>query len=149
MSETFLHLLIKYRGTDAEAKAENLRKMILAISEDLRVVFIKLADRLHNMQTLAHVPAHKRKRISDETLEIYAPLAERLGFGGLKGELEDLAFKYAYPKEFNILLKESHPHMKNAYHDVGLMKTNLKLKLMAEGLKVDVHGRKKHLYLIF
>ena len=140
---------IRLRGSKEEQFTENLRKMLLVMAKDLRVVFVKLADRFHNMKTLYALSLAKQKENSLETLEIYAPLAERLGFGGLKGELEDLAFKYAYPKEFNILLKESHPHMKNAYHDVGLMKTNLKLKLMAEGLKVDVHGRKKHLYSLW
>ncbi len=91
--------------------AENLRKMILAISEDLRVVFIKLADRLHNMQTLGAVPPQKQKRIALETLEIYAPLAYRLGMQGLSGELEDLTFMYLHPAEYRWMtehVKEQH-----------------------------------------
>src|SRR3989344_503177 len=92
---------LKYRGE--ERYRENLRKMMLAMAEDIRVVFIKLADRLHNMQTLAHVPAHKRKRIADETLEIYAPLADRLGMGKLKSRLENLAFPFSFPKEYDEL----------------------------------------------
>ncbi|MCL4437464.1 HD domain-containing protein, partial [Patescibacteria group bacterium] len=92
---------IKYRGV--EAKAENLRKMILALSEDLRVVFIKLADRLHNMKTLSALPPQKQKRIALETAEIYAPLAYRLGMQNLSGELEDLAFPYLHPKEYEWL----------------------------------------------
>ncbi len=95
---------IKYRG--AQTKIENLRKMILAISQDLRVVFIKLADRLHNMKTLAHLPPAKQKRIAEETSEIYAPLAYRLGMQFLSGELQDLAFPYLYPKE-NKWLKDT------------------------------------------
>lgn len=94
---------IKYRGSEAESKAENLRKMILAISEDLRVVFIKLADRLHNMRTLAALPPQKQKRIALETHEIYAPLAYRLGMQNLSGELQDLAFPYLYPEEYRWL----------------------------------------------
>ncbi|MDO8504710.1 MAG: RelA/SpoT family protein [Candidatus Liptonbacteria bacterium] len=94
---------IKYRGSEAEAKAENLRKMILAISEDLRVVFIKLADRLHNMRTLSALPPQKQKRIALETHEIYAPLAIRLGMQNLSGELHDLAFPYLYPEEYKWL----------------------------------------------
>lgn len=94
---------IKYRGADVEAKAENLRKMILAISEDLRVVFIKLADRLHNMRTLSALPPQKQKRIALETHEIYAPLAYRLGMQNLSGELQDLSFPYLYPEEYRWL----------------------------------------------
>jgi GTP pyrophosphokinase len=92
---------IKYRGL--EAKAENLRKMILSLSEDLRVIFIKLADRLHNMKTLSALPPQKQKRIALETYEIYSPLAYRLGMQNLSGELEDLAFPYLYPKEYDWL----------------------------------------------
>ncbi len=92
---------IKYRGT--EAKAENLRKMILAISQDLRVVFIKLADRLHNMKTLSALPPPKQKRIALETSEIYAGIAYRLGMWELSGELKDLAFAYLQPEEFKWL----------------------------------------------
>ncbi|MCL5733674.1 MAG: RelA/SpoT family protein [Patescibacteria group bacterium] len=92
---------IKYRGI--EAKAENLRKMILSLSEDLRVIFIKLADRLHNMKTLSALPPQKQKRIALETAEIYAPLAYRLGMQNLSGELEDLAFPYIHPKEYDWL----------------------------------------------
>ncbi len=94
---------IKYRGT--EAKAENLRKMILAISQDLRVVFIKLADRLHNMKTLSALPPLKQKRIALETNEIYAAIAYRLGMWELSGELRDLAFPYLHPEEYKWLIE--------------------------------------------
>ena len=93
---------LKYRG--AMRQTENLRKMILALSLDLRVVFIKLADRLHNMQTLSALPAQKQKRVALESSEIYAPLAYRLGMVNLAGELEDLAFPYIYPKEHQWVL---------------------------------------------
>ncbi len=92
---------LKYRG--AENKAENFRKMILALSEDLRVIFIKLADRLHNMRTLGALPPEKRERIALETDEIYASLAYRLGMHDLSGELQDLAFPYLHPKEYEWL----------------------------------------------
>ncbi len=94
---------IKYRG--AENKAENMRKMILALSRDLRVVFIKLADRLHNMRTLSALPPAKQKRIALETNDIYAPLAYRLGMQNVSGELQDLAFPYLHPKEYRWLLE--------------------------------------------
>lgn len=92
---------IKYRG--AESKAENMRKMILALSQDLRVVFIKLADRLHNMHTLSALPPAKQKRIALETSEIYAPLAYRLGMYNISGDLEDIAFSYLSPREYEWL----------------------------------------------
>ncbi len=94
---------IKYRGV--ETKVENLRKMFFALSEDLRVVFIKLADRLHNMRTLAALPAQKQKRIALETDDIYAPIAYRLGMQNLAGELHDLAFPYLYPQEYRWLTR--------------------------------------------
>jgi len=92
---------VKYRG--AENKAENMRKLILSLSQDLRVVFVKLADRLHNMRTLAALPPAKQKRIALETDEIYAPLAYRLGMQNISGELQDLAFPYLHPKEYDWL----------------------------------------------
>ena len=100
---------LKYRGDEKDSKnqAENLRKMIVALSEDLRVVFIKLADRLHNMGTLTALPPAKQKRVALETDEIYAPLAYRLGMYNLSGELQDLAFPYLYPKEYEWLIKNT------------------------------------------
>ena len=95
---------VKYRGHEREV--ENLRKMILAIAQDLRVLLIKLADRLHNMRTLDALPAPKRSRIALETMEIYAPLAYRLGMQKISGELEDLAFPYTYPSEYHWLIKK-------------------------------------------
>jgi GTP pyrophosphokinase len=89
---------LKYRG--AQRHTESLRKLFVATSQDIRVLLIKLADRLHNMQTLEHVPEEKRQRIALETLEIYAPLAYRLGVRKLHRELEDIAFKHAYPNEY-------------------------------------------------
>ncbi|MBI2024887.1 MAG: bifunctional (p)ppGpp synthetase/guanosine-3',5'-bis(diphosphate) 3'-pyrophosphohydrolase [Candidatus Harrisonbacteria bacterium] len=94
---------VRYRGI--EAKVENLRKFILYLSQDVRVILVKLADRLHNMKTLYAVPSQKQKRIALETMEIYAPLAYRLGMQKLSGELEDLAFPYLYPQEHKWLIE--------------------------------------------
>lgn len=106
---------LKYRGAKngndrAEYLTENLRKMILAISEDLRVVFIKLADRLHNMKTLSALPHTKQRRVALESLDIYAPLAYRLGMQNLAGELEDLAFPYLHPQEYKWLTEKIKEH---------------------------------------
>lgn len=103
--------LIKYRGT--EAKIENLRKMILAMSQDLRIVFVKLANRLHNMKTLNVLSAEKRKIIAQETDEIYAPLASLLGMQNLSGELKDLSFPHLYPEKYAWLAKT----VKDRYED--------------------------------
>lgn len=103
---------VRYRHT-SEARVENLRKMIIALSEDLRVVFIKLADRLHNMRTLSALPPARQKRIAQETSEIYAPLAYRLGMQNLSGELQDLAFPYLYPAESKWLRE----NMKERYEE--------------------------------
>jgi len=94
---------VKYRGV--ETQVDNLRKMILALSQDIRVVLIKLADRLHNMKTLSALPIVKQKRIAQETAEIYAPLAYRLGMQNLSGELEDLAFPFIYPEDYRKILE--------------------------------------------
>lgn len=96
---------IKYRGV--ERQVENLRKMILALSQDIRVIIVKLADRLHNMKTLNAVPPQKQKRIALETMEIYAPIAYRLGMQKISGELEDLAFPYIYPQEYRWLIENT------------------------------------------
>lgn len=93
---------IKYRGV--ERQVENLRKMILALSQDIRVIIVKLADRLHNMQTLSALPPQKQKRVALETMEIYSPLAYRLGMQKISGELEDLAFPFIYPQEYRWLI---------------------------------------------
>lgn len=139
---------VRYRGTERDA--ENLRKMFLAVAQDIRVVLIKLADRLHNMQTLKYVAPEKRKRIAMETLEIYAPLAYRLGIGELKGQLEDLAFPYAYPREHRWLLQ----HAKDTFEERHAYITHLipvvQGELERENLKsLDIHARAKHYYSLY
>ncbi len=111
---------VKYRGI--EARVENLRKFILALSKDIRVILVKLADRLHNMETLGALPPQKQKRIALETMEIYAPLAYRLGMHHLSGELEDLAFPYIYPKEHEWLIAT----VKDKYEERALYAERLK-----------------------
>lgn len=136
---------IKYRGT--EAKAENLRKMILAISQDLRVVFIKLADRLHNMKTLSALPPLKQKRIAMETDEIYAAIAYRLGMWELSGELHDLAFPYLHPDEYKWLLEHvaDEYEVRRAYLET--IKPELEDTLKKSGIKplyIDFRAKRYH-----
>ncbi len=136
---------IKYRGI--ERYIENLRKMFLAMAEDVRVVVIKFADRLHNLQTLDAIPPKKQYRVALESLEIYAPIAGRLGMGDMKGRLEDAAFKYVFPQEYiwtKNIVETSEVQRKSYLDDImHLTRTDLK----QAGLKnFEVHGRAKHLY---
>lgn len=114
---------LKYRGN--QAQAETLKKMILAISQDIRVVFVKLADRLHNMRTLQYVLPEKQKRIALETNEIYAPLAYRMGLGVVSGELEDLAFPYLHPEIYQVLKKKLKSHLEHGEVYINRVKTKL------------------------
>lgn len=128
---------------------ESLRKMILVMAKDLRVVLVKLADRLHNMRTLSALPKEKQIRSSKETLEIYAPLAERLGIGEVKGELEDLAFPYLYRGDYAKLKKLSKPFYGSAEKRIGKMKRTLLVKLKHEEIDAQISGRKKHFYSLW
>ncbi|MSR85536.1 bifunctional (p)ppGpp synthetase/guanosine-3',5'-bis(diphosphate) 3'-pyrophosphohydrolase [Candidatus Uhrbacteria bacterium] len=139
---------IKYRGM--ERYIENLRKMFLAMAADVRVVFIKFADRLHNLETLEVIPPKKQYRIALESLEIYAPIANRLGMGEMKGRLEDAAFKYIYPKEYEWAknLAKTTREDKQEYLDRVTRLTQETLE--QAGLKnVRLHGREKHLYSLY
>lgn len=139
---------IKYRGM--ERYVENLRKMFLAMAADVRVVFIKFADRLHNLETLDSIPPKKQYRIALESLEIYAPIANRLGMGEMKGRLEDAAFRYVLPKEYAWVkeLAASGRAEREEYLSRVLAKTELTLK--DAGLKdIEVQGRSKHLYSLY
>jgi len=139
---------LKYRGI--ERQVENLRKMFLAMAQDIRVVLIKLADRLHNMQTLYALRPDKQVRIAQETLEIYAPIAYRLGMGELKGTLEDLAFKYVYPNEYKWIIKNSKQRYKDMQYHLEKMKNVLKKELEKNGiLPISMHARLKHLYSLY
>jgi len=136
----------RLKGNQSEQFVENLRKMLLVMARDLRVVFIKLADRLHNMQTLYGLPPDRQIENAKETLEIYAPLAERLGIGKIKGELEDLAFPYVDREKFKKLSELSKPFYKRAQEDIDTMKKHLLSKIAKEGVIAEIQGRKKHYY---
>lgn len=139
---------IKYRGM--ERYIENLCKMFLAMAADVRVVFIKFADRLHNLQTLDAIPPKKQYRIALESLEIYAPIANRLGMGEMKGHLEDAAFKYVLPKEYAWVLEIAQTTRldKQGYIDDVIEETKTILKDGHIDYH-DVHGRAKHLYSLY
>lgn len=133
---------IKYRG--AESKAENLRKMVMALSQDLRVIFIKLADRLHNMQTLGALPPAKQKRIAVETEDIYAPIAYRLGMYHLSGELQDLAFHYLHPQEYRWLLTTAKAQYEERLKYLEKIRPQVKKLLEAHGIKpINIEIRAK------
>lgn len=140
---------IKLRGSKEDQFVENLRKMFLAMARDLRVVFVKLADRLHNMRTLWALPSDRQKKIARETLEIYAPLAERLGMGEVKGVLEDLSFFYLYPDEYQNLVKISKPYYKEAENIIKTMRQKILRYLAEEKIRVVMQSRKKHLYSLW
>ncbi len=140
---------IRLQGSIDEEFVENLRKMILVMASDLRVVFVKLADRLHNMQTLKYLPPQKQTENAKETLEIYAPLAERLGMGEIKGQLEDLAFPYLYPEEFTKLKKDSQNFYKSAEKYIQDFKSELLKLLLSKRVAAQVDVRRKHLYSLW
>jgi len=132
-----------------QQQAENIRKMFLAMAEDIRVVLIKLADRLHNMRTLYGLPSEKQQRIARQTMEIYAPLAERLGIWQMKWELEDLAFKVLEPERFRELAKLLDTRRKGRESYIERAVAELRPKLAAAGIEADIEGRPKHIYSIW
>ncbi|MFI5292882.1 MAG: HD domain-containing protein, partial [Candidatus Limnocylindrales bacterium] len=132
-----------------QQQAENIRKMLLAMAQDIRVVLIKLADRLHNMRTLYGLPSEKQQRIARQTMEIYAPLAERLGIWQMKWELEDLAFKALEPERFRELAKLLDTRRKGRETYIDRAIAELKPKLEAAGIDADLQGRPKHIYSIY
>lgn len=130
-------------------KNENLRQLFLAMSDDIRVVIIKLADRLHNMQTIKSLVKEDQVRIARETLNIFSPLALQLGMGEIKGELEDLAFPIAYPEEYKALKKEANRRYKAADRYVLHIKRLIEDKIKKEQIKAVVEGRSKHIYSLY
>src|ERR671923_900731 len=129
-----------------DAQAENFRKMLLAMARDVRVMLIKLADRLHNMRTLGAVPPAKRRRIARETMEIYAPIANRLGLNALYHELQELAFSHLYPARYRVLAKATKAARGNRREMIGRTLEAIKKKLAEGGIQATVQGREKHVY---
>jgi len=132
-----------------EAQAENFRKMLLAMARDVRVILIKLADRLHNMQTLDVIRPEKRRRIARETLEIYAPIANRLGLNTLYRELQELSFQHLYPVRYKVLAKAVKAARGNRREVVNKILQALRKRLPEAGIEAEVMGREKHLYGIY
>ena len=133
-----------------EAKqAENLRKLLLAVADDVRVLLIKLADRLHNMRTLAHQPPTARRRTADETLEIYAPLAGRMGMQRMRDELEDLAFRELNPEAYKVLSERLDALAARSRAWINEIEQQLTKKLAASGIAAEVSGRRKRVYSIW
>jgi len=133
----------------AEQQAENMRKMMLAMTRDIRVILIKLADRLHNMRTLGHMRPDKKRRIARETLDIYVPIASRLGMNTIRIELEELGFKSMYPMRYAILDKALKKARGNRKEIVQKVEKSIKRRLKQEELSGDVIGREKHLYSVY
>ena len=132
-----------------QQQAENFRKMLLAMVDDVRVVLVKLADRLHNMRTLEHLPPEKRRRIAHETLEIYAPIAHRLGMGKIRGELEDLAFRYLEPEAYQEVKKAVEGRRKVNEHFLAEVKGLVEGKMKENSVPARIEGRIKRLYSIW
>ena len=139
---------IEYKSK-VEVQVENLRKMFLAMARDIRVVLIKLADRLHNMRTLDFQTEKKQLEIAQETIEIYAPLANRLGIFRIRWELEDLSFRYLHPKAYYELVEGISFKRKEREEQINLVINKLKTKLDEVGIEADIAGRPKHFYSIY
>ncbi len=139
---------IKFESKE-ELQAENFRKMFLAMSKDIRVLIIKLADRLHNMRTMQHMKPHKQIEKSRETLEIYAPLASRLGIAAVKFEMEDLALKYLQPEEYRDLVEKVENRKIQRTETINMVIEELKEVLDDMKLRYEIYGRAKHYYSIY
>ncbi|HEY9527608.1 MAG TPA: bifunctional (p)ppGpp synthetase/guanosine-3',5'-bis(diphosphate) 3'-pyrophosphohydrolase [Anaerolineales bacterium] len=136
-------------GRKQDLVSETLRKTFLAMGDDVRVVLIKLADRLHNMRTLGFMPENKRKRIAKETLDIFAPLANRLGIWQIKWELEDLGFRYLNPEKYKEIADQIQERRPDREIQIEAIKTNLIKLLESHNIKAEISGRPKHIYSIY
>src|SRR5919206_4888596 len=130
------------------AQGENFRKLLLAVAADVRVLLVKLADRLHNMRTLHFMPAEKRKRIAQETLDIYAPLAGRMGIQEMRDELEDLAFRHLNPEAYETISRRLRDSAAKSGRAVEKIERELTVKLASKGIHAKVKGREKRPYSI-
>ena len=139
---------IEYKSKE-EQQLENYRKLFLAMAKDLRVILIKLADRLHNMRTLKYMRADKQKRIARETIEIYAPLANRLGISNIKCELEDLCLRYLEPEIYYDLVENVKQKRQERQAFIDDAMAQLREKLVSAGMKAEIRGRAKHFYSIY
>ena len=137
------------KGRRADMVSETLRKTFLAMGDDVRVVLIKLADRLHNMRTLGYIPEPKRKRIAQETLDIFAPLANRLGIWQIKWELEDLAFRYVNPEKYKEIAEQLAQRRPDREAQIESIKEALIQLLAHNNIKAEISGRPKHIYSIY
>ncbi len=140
---------IRLKGSSEQEFIENFRKMLLVMARDLRVILVKLADRLHNMQTLGALPPEKQFANARETLEIYAPLAERLGMGEIKGILEDLSFPYVYPQEFIAMKKQLKPLITKGEEYIKKIQQELLTLILPAIPGAVISTRQKHLYSLF
>ncbi len=140
--------LLHYEGSKAAEQVKNHQKMVLAMAKDIRVIFVKLSDRLNNMRTLSHLDNERQIRISHETLDIFAPIAHRLGMYRLKAELEDLAFKYLYPEEYTEIARMIKDKKGNREADVKAMQAELDTLLDGENFHFTINGRINNIYSV-
>ena len=139
----------KKRQSEVNRSAENLRKIFLAMARDFRVMVIKLADRLHNMRTLSALPRERQIKVASETIQIYAPLSHRLGIWQIKWQLEDLAFKYTQPREYEEIVEKVSRTRRQREKSLKEVVDLLRAQLEADGIKAEIQGRPKHLYSIY